>query len=144
MEIRYSPYNSPFIPAGQPQGIYWIGREYRHAPHDGHCQVYYRLVHAGLVDAYRLTNRRWFEIGGRQFVEGIDGNGKRRSFVVGGSNPLARPVAVLVTPPLCPMGGTFRSNIDQVPVNSSSAPLCAMGGTLRSKNNQFGAANHAA
>ena len=28
MEIRYSPYNSPFIPSGHSPDIYWIGREY--------------------------------------------------------------------------------------------------------------------
>lgn len=39
MEYRYSPYNSPFVPAGT--GIYWIPREYQYAPHDQHVRDYY-------------------------------------------------------------------------------------------------------
>lgn len=40
-----------------------------------------------------------------------------------------RQGAVLVTPPLCPMGGTFRLKSNQGTVPMGSAPLSPMGGT---------------
>jgi hypothetical protein len=36
MEIRFSPYNSPFIPSGESPDIYWIGLEFKHMPHSAH------------------------------------------------------------------------------------------------------------
>ncbi len=51
MEIRYSPYNSPFVPAGPP-GVYWIGAEYRNMPHNAH--VYERQRYLGRLHVERL------------------------------------------------------------------------------------------
>lgn len=123
MEIRYSPYNSPFIPSDAPPGIYWIGREYQNLPHDAHVQRYYHLVdciftvpHKAHVDLYRrllksidhrsLTDRRVFNAGGRWFVQGIDCFGNRRVFWVSEREASELEVAVLVTPPLSLMGET--------------------------------------
>lgn len=41
MEIRFSPYNSPFIPPCGDPNVYWIGREFRDMPHNAHV---YRWV----------------------------------------------------------------------------------------------------
>ena len=45
MQIRFSPYNSPFIPAGSPAGIHWIGLEdqflIREGRLDAHVQQYW-------------------------------------------------------------------------------------------------------
>lgn len=54
----------------------------------------------------------------------------------GGRRGRGRGVAVLVTPPLCPMGRTFAPETAKAPVYLSSASLSAMGGTFRSKSEQ--------
>ena len=46
-----------------------------------------------------------------------------------GPSTTGRGVAVPVTPPLCPMGGTFRSKSNQGTVPMGSAPLSPMGET---------------
>jgi hypothetical protein len=35
MDIRYSPYQSPFVPSS-PKGVYWIGAEMKNLPHNAH------------------------------------------------------------------------------------------------------------
>lgn len=45
-EVRYSPYNSPFVPAGDYPGVIWVGREYRDMPHSAH--VYHWQQHKHL------------------------------------------------------------------------------------------------
>ena len=39
MDIRQSPYNSPFTPS-EPKGVYWIGLEFKDQPHNGHVYLY--------------------------------------------------------------------------------------------------------
>jgi hypothetical protein len=39
MDIRYSPYSSPFVPRS-PEGVYWVARELQYAPHDEHVRVF--------------------------------------------------------------------------------------------------------
>lgn len=40
MEIRLSPYNSPFIPAGHYPNTHWIGLEYQNQPHNSHVSFW--------------------------------------------------------------------------------------------------------
>lgn len=111
MDIRYSPYNGPFIPSNAPPGIHWIGLEHQNAPHSAHVQLYHQLLDSGTLEISLLSNVTTFFAGGHAFVSGLDRAGRSRVFWV--SDAVARRVAVLVTPPLCPMGGTFRAKNEQ-------------------------------
>jgi len=41
MEVRLSPYNSPFIPH-HVDGVYWLGREFQDVPHNAHVHCFMR------------------------------------------------------------------------------------------------------
>jgi hypothetical protein len=58
MDIRFSPYNAPFVPAGPP-GVHWIPRELQFAPHDAHVAAFreYRQAATAGIDA-RLQARK--------------------------------------------------------------------------------------
>lgn len=49
MEVRWSPYNSPFVPAGDTVGIYWVGLEHRNAPCSAHVAEYHRQSAASVI-----------------------------------------------------------------------------------------------
>jgi hypothetical protein len=54
MVIRFSPYNSPFVPHGDNSGIYWIGREFRDMPHNAHVYEFVREQGRRHVEALNL------------------------------------------------------------------------------------------
>lgn len=62
MEIRFSPYNSPFIPSGFGPDVYWIGREFRDQPHSAHvydwtqwkCRQHVEQLHREMSAAVEL------------------------------------------------------------------------------------------
>jgi hypothetical protein len=54
MDIRFSPYNSPFVPHGDNTGIYWIGREFRDMPHNAHVYEFVREQGRRHVEALNL------------------------------------------------------------------------------------------
>lgn len=41
MEVRLSPYNSPFIPYYE-EGVYWLGKEHQHGFHTEHVNEFIR------------------------------------------------------------------------------------------------------
>ena len=43
-EVRYPPYNSPFVPEHIP-GVIWVGREYRDMPHSAHVFHWQQHTH---------------------------------------------------------------------------------------------------
>lgn len=110
MEIRYSPYPSPFVPS-EPKGVYWIGAELRDAPHSAHVWVYNHHI---AREASR--DRRTPEQVHVHAVElSADAFGRPFLSVCGcavcmlaARKMTSAPVAVPVTPPLSPMGGNRR------------------------------------
>jgi hypothetical protein len=54
VEVRFSPYNSPFIPHGDYPGVIWIGREYRDMPHNAH--VFHWQQHCHLERVQQRLN----------------------------------------------------------------------------------------
>lgn len=59
MDIRFSPYCAPFVPAGPP-GVHWIPREERFAPHDAHVQCFrdYRIASVADLKARADSRKR--------------------------------------------------------------------------------------
>lgn len=53
MEIRFSPYNSPFVPNG-PAGVHYIGREFRDMPHSAHVYEFQRELGRRHVEQLNL------------------------------------------------------------------------------------------
>lgn len=42
MEVRLSPYNSPFVPHSNEEGVYWLGKEHQHGFHTEHVNEFIR------------------------------------------------------------------------------------------------------
>lgn len=56
MRVKLSPYNSPFIPAGEHDSdIYWLGLQFQSLPHDAHVYQYLLTLPPSerISDSYR-------------------------------------------------------------------------------------------
>lgn len=55
MEVRLSPYNSPFIPYAE-EGVYWLGKEHQHCFHTEHVNEFIRSgVHSAVRHISELS-----------------------------------------------------------------------------------------
>lgn len=96
MEIRRSPYNSPFVPSSTAD-VYWIARDYWDAPHDSHIHTYYDSLpkHKRVYPRYmrdllssdahkaaakKLSNDEYQELVTGYFDHGIQAYGRRLGF----------------------------------------------------------------
>ena len=99
MIVRYSPYESPFVPTS-PAGVHWIPRELRNAPRDAHVTAYYEH-RASLVAAVKASlktkskNRVTTELESMAYDSGIKAAARRyRSIQNEGLRPFSgKPVA---------------------------------------------------
>ncbi|MDB6060353.1 MAG: hypothetical protein JWM78_456 [Verrucomicrobiaceae bacterium] len=112
MDIRYSPYNSPFTPS-EPKGVYWIGLEFKDQPHSAHVWAWLHQQNRRALfrdmtqeeihlkacrDSADAFRRPFLSVCGCAWCRNADAVGT------------GFEVAVPVTPPLSPMGGTFGKN----------------------------------
>lgn len=109
MDIRYSPYQLPFVPS-EPKGVYWIGAELRDAPHSAHVWVFNHHVAQEAARHHQSP-----EHGHIRAVE-ISAEESGRPFLsvcgctwclAAARKMISAPVAVPVTPPLSLMGETL-------------------------------------
>lgn len=126
MDVRFSPYNSPFFPSGPP-GVYWVGLEHQGPFCDAHVVAYHVAAAKGELGAFRMGVTRSYQIGSRWFVEVGEGETTRTLLcdqkMIGllGLGKVAAPV----TPPLSAMGGTKPG----FTAHDGSPPLSLMGET---------------
>lgn len=78
MEVRLSPYNSPFIPAGDNSGIYWVALEYQSAPHDEHVRAYFRSLPSHNTN---FTHEEFLELTESFYEYGIQAAGRRLGLI---------------------------------------------------------------
>lgn len=112
MDIRYSPYQSPFVPS-YPKGVYWIGAEFKDAPHSAHVWAYTHHLGRLQIRAQRTEEQIHIE------AVSISASSFRRPFLSvcgctwchAAARKMSREaVAAPVTPPLSLMGETFHAN----------------------------------
>jgi len=97
MEVRLSPYNSPFIPYSA-EGVYWLGLEHQHAHHTAHVKCFMdsrnaaAQVYLGLRSAHIKTlaiantagamdDQEYADLCDLYFKHGVQAAGKRLGYL---------------------------------------------------------------
>ncbi|HTF85338.1 MAG TPA: hypothetical protein VL987_12220 [Cellvibrio sp.] len=86
MEVRNSPYNSPFIPYGE-KGVYWLGKEHQHGHHNEHVKEFcnsnslWSDLYLGRITAanakHGFSDSEYAELHNLYFKFGIQAAGRR-------------------------------------------------------------------
>lgn len=90
MEVRLSPYNSPFVPYAA-EGVYWLGKEHQHGFHTEHVNEFVRSgVHSSVRHLNELStenmrnsmsSEEYDRLYDLYFNFGIEAAGRRLGFV---------------------------------------------------------------